>query len=250
MSLLPCWSKMKKMQIDIEGIPVEVTKKKIKSLRLTISPPDGRVRLSVPDRLTEKDIRAFLTAKLPWIQKHRSKFEGNDPPFEPAYVTGEPFFLFGKRYLLRVVSGKRGSSAVMLEGNEAILTIREGSTSEQREAAVNEWYRAMLKEKIGLLLPKWEAITGLKSTDCGIRRMKTRWGSCNTVTGKIWLNLELAKKPPEYLEYVILHELAHLRERNHGKAFWAILDRYMPDWRERREKLNAPVPKDMDADAE
>ena len=153
------------------------------------------------------------------------------------YVSGEELYVFGKPYLLKVKHGCKRNS-LMLQGNEAILTVRKESTVKQREAFINEWYRALLKEQIGVYLPKWEKITGLYSDSWQIKNMKTRWGTCNTRIRKIWLNLQLAKKPVECLEYVILHELAHLKVPNHGKDFIAIMDQYMPDWRAVRARLN------------
>ena len=129
-------------------------------------------------------------------------------------------------------------NSLLLNGAEAYLTVRKESTAKQRENWVNEWYRGLLKEQIERLLPKWEDITGLHPSNWQTKYMTTRWGTCNTNTGKIWLNLQLAKKPIDCLEYVILHELAHLKVRNHGEAFIAIMDEYMPYWRETRKKLN------------
>ena len=146
-------------------------------------------------------------------------------------------YLFGQQYFLRVEYSYKGNSLV-LEGNEAILTVRKESTVSQREAFVNEWYRSKLKEKIEIYLPKWERITGLYCDSWQTKYMTTRWGTCNTNTGKIWLNLQLAKKPIECLEYVILHELAHLKVRNHGTEFVAILDQYMSYWRSIKKTLN------------
>lgn len=134
-------------------------------------------------------------------------------------------------------SSYKGNS-VALNGNEAVLTVRKESTAKQREAFVNEWYRSLLKEKIEIYLPKWEKITGLYCDSWQTKYMTTRWGTCNTNTRKIWLNLQLAKKPMECLEYVILHELTHLKVRNHGKDFIAIMDQYMPYWRETKKLLN------------
>ena len=225
------------MQIEISGIKIEVQKKNIKNLHLTVAPPDGKVRVSAPMHLSDESIAMFVRTKLGWIKKQQEKFAEQPRQTKREYVSGETLNVFGHQYFLRVEYSYKGNSLV-LEGNEAILTVRKESTAKQRETFVNEWYRTLLKEKIKIFLPKWENITGLHCDSWQIKYMTTRWGTCNTNTRKIWLNLQLAKKPIECLEYVILHELAHLKVRNHGKDFVAIMDQYMPYWRDIRSKLN------------
>lgn len=225
------------MQIEISGIKIEIQKKNIKNLHLAVVPPDGKVRVSAPMHLSNESITMFVRTKLGWIKKQQAKFERQPRQSEREYVSGETLYLFGQQYFLRVEYSYKGNSLI-LEGNEAILTVRKESNAKQREAFVNEWYRSKLKEKIEIYLPKWENITGLRCESWQTKYMTTRWGTCNTNTGKIWLNLQLAKKPIECLEYVILHELAHLKVRNHGTEFVAILDQYMPYWRSIKKTLN------------
>ena len=225
------------MQIEISGIKIEVQKKNIKNMHLVVAPPDGKVRVSAPMHLSDDSIKMFVRTKLSWIKKQQEKFEKQPRQSEREYVSGETLYVFGQQYFLRVEYSYKGNSLV-LSGNEAILTVRKESTASQREAFVNEWYRAQLKEKIEIYLPKWENITGLRCDSWQTKYMTTRWGTCNTNTRKIWLNLQLAKKPIECLEYVILHELAHLKVRNHSKDFVAIMDQYMPYWRETKKMLN------------
>ena len=225
------------MQIEISEIKIEVQKKNIKNLHLVVAPPDGKVRVSAPMHLSDESITMFVRTKLSWIKKQQEKFAKQPRQCEREYVSGETLYVFGQQYFLRVEYSYKGNSLV-LEGNEAILTVRKESTAKQREAFVNEWYRSLLKEKIELYLPKWEKTTGLYCNSWQTKYMTTRWGTCNTNTRKIWLNLQLAKKPIECLEYVILHELAHLKVRNHSKDFVAIMDQYMPYWRETRRLLN------------
>lgn len=225
------------MQIEISGIKIEVQKKNIKNLHLTVAPPDGKVRVSAPMHLSDESIAMFVRTKLGWIKKQQEKFAEQPRQTKREYVSGETLNVFGHQYFLRVEYSYKGNSLV-LEGYEAILTVRKESTAKQRETFVNEWYRTLLKEKIKIFLPKWENITGLHCDSWQIKYMTTRWGTCNTNTRKIWLNLQLAKKPIECLEYVILHELAHLKVRNHGKDFVAIMDQYMPYWRDIKSKLN------------
>ena len=225
------------MQIEISGIKIEVQKKNIKNLRLAVLPPDGAVRISAPTYLSDDSIHAFVSSKIDWIKRQRERFGDQPKRAEREYASGESISVLGQQYFLRVEHSGKGNSLV-LSGNEAILTVRKESTANQREAFVNEWYRALLKEQIAIYLPKWEEITGLHPDSCQIKNMTTRWGTCNVSARRIWLNLQLAKKPTECLEYVILHELTHLKVYNHGKDFAAIMDRYMPDWREIRKRLN------------
>ena len=225
------------MQVKISGINVELQKKNIKNLHLSVLPPDGRVRVSAPMHLSDESIAMFVRTKICWIKKQQEKFINQPRQCEREYVSGETLYVFGQQYFLRVEYSYKGNSLVN-EGNEAILTVRKESTAKQREAFVNEWYRSLLKEKIEQYLPKWEKITGLYCDSWQTKNMTTRWGTCNTNTRKIWLNLQLAKKPIESLENVILHELAHLKVRNHSKDFVAIMDQYMPYWRDIKQTLN------------
>ena len=148
--------------------------------------------------------------------------------------------MWGRQYYLLVNYSNKGNSLV-LDGEKAILTVREGSTTEQREKFVNEWYRTILKAEIERVLPKWEQITGLHPDGWQTKNMTTRWGTCNVKTRKIWLNLQLAKKTPECLEYVILHELVHLVEKGHNERFVALMDKFMPNWRNVRKNLNNQI---------
>ena len=225
------------MQIELSGITIDIQKKNIKNMHLAVLPPDGKVRVSAPVHLSDESIAMFVRTKLGWIKKQQEKFANQPRQSEREFISGETLYVFGKQYFLRVMYSYKGNSLV-LKGNEAILTVRKESTARQREAFVNEWYRDLLKEKISIYLPKWEQITGLYCDSWQTKYMTTRWGTCNTNTRKIWLNLQLAKKPIECLEYVILHELAHLKVKNHGKDFIAILDTYMPYWRDTRKLLN------------
>lgn len=225
------------MQIEISGIKIEIQKKNIKNLRLVVAPPDGRVRVSAPLYLSDDSIKRFVSDKVDWIKKQQEKFGDKPRQADRKYASGETLYVLGQPYFLRV-DHKEKSNSLVLSGNEALLNVKKESTAAQREAFLNEWYRALLKEKIEIYLPKWEEITGLHPDSCQIKNMTTRWGTCNVSARRIWLNLQLAKKPPECLEYVILHELTHLKVYNHGKDFAAIMDRYMPDWREIRKRLN------------
>jgi len=235
--------KNKTTSLAIAGIPVEIQRKNIKNLHLYVLPPDGRVRISVPARLSDEAAAEFVRSKLDWIRRQQEKIAGRQHPEAPEYVSGENLTLFGKPYPLDVeYSSGKHSVQLSPDGRRVILNVKPDSTREQREKTVREWYRGLLMERIERLLPEWERITGLYCSSWQIKNMKTRWGTCNIQTRKIWLNLQLAKHPTECLEYVILHELAHLKAANHGKEFEAVLNRYMPDWRERKAVLNARTP--------
>ena len=225
------------MQILVANIPVEVVKKNIKNLHLSVLPPDGKVRVSAPEALSDDAIAMFVRTKIGWIRKQQEKFELQPRQSERQYVSGETLYVWGRQYFLRVEYSYKGNSLV-LSGDNAILTVRKESTVKQRETFVNEWYRTLLKAEVEKYLPKWERITGLQCSSWQSKYMTTKWGTCNTSTGKIWLNLQLAKKPIECLEYVILYELIHLKVRNHGPEFVTEMNRYMQNWREIRNQLN------------
>lgn len=225
------------MNVLISDIQIEIIKKDIKNMHLSVLPPDGKVRVSAPNNLSDESIIMFVKTKLGWIKKQQEKFELQPRQSEREYVSGETLYVWGHQYFLQVEHNQKKNSLVLV-GNKAILSVRKESTVKQREKFVNEWYRSLLKTEVEKYLPKWEAITSLYCDSWQSKYMTTKWGTCNTSTRKIWLNLQLAKKPIECLEYVILHELAHLKVKNHGPDFVAILDLHMPYWRECKKMLN------------
>lgn len=235
------------MQIMVNGIEVSVTKKAIKNMHLYVKPPDGHVEVSAPLNLSNESIEMFIRTKIGWIKRQQDKFEQQPRQTEREYVSGESLYVWGRQYYLVVNYSNKGNFLV-LDGDKAILTVREESTAEQRGRFVNEWYREMLKSEIERVLPKWEEITGLHPDKWQTKNMTTRWGTCNVKTRKIWINLQLAKKTPECLEYVILHELIHLVEKSHNDKFIAHMNRFMPNWREIRKKLNGQILDYMSAD--
>ena len=212
-------------------------RKNIKNMHLAVLPPDGRVRVSAPTQLTDEAITMFVRTKLGWIKKQQEKFQQQPRQSERQYVSGETLYVWGKQYFLQVEYSYKGN-ALTLSGDKAILTVRKESSPKQRGSFVNEWYRSLLKQEVAKYLPKWEKTTGLYCSSWQSKYMTTKWGTCNPTSKKIWLNIQLAKKPIECLEYVILHELAHLKVHNHGPEFTAILDQYMPYWRDHRCRLN------------
>ena len=222
--------------LSVSGIQIEVSKKKIKNMHLYVKPPDGKVTLSAPLSMRDEAIERFARTKVSWIKKQVAKFDNQPRQSEREYVSGETLYIWGKQYYLQTEFGGRNS--LVLSGDRAVLTVRKESAAEQRDSFVREWYRELLKAEIARLLPKWENVTGLKASSWQTKYMSTRWGTCNPATGKIWLNLQLAKKTPECLEYIILHELVHLVEKTHNERFVSLMDKYMPMWREVKATLN------------
>lgn len=225
------------VEINLSGIAIEIRKKKIKNMYLSVKPPDGKVVISAPLSMHDKMVEEFAREKLDWIIKKRKTFEGRPQKEGRQYISGEVISVWGENYLLFLQENSRKNSLV-LSGNRAILSMRGSSTAEQRESYMREQYRAMLKDRIARLLPRWEALTGLYCSSWRTKYMTTRRGTCNTVKKRLWFNVQLAEKDPECLEYVILHELAHTRVKNHGADFTAIMDRYMPEWKEVKKRLN------------
>lgn len=223
--------------MQIGGIAVSIARKDIKNLHLYVKPPAGRVEVSAPRAIADSAIAIFVRMHLGWIRRKRAELASQPRQTKREFVSGETLYFFGRQYFLQVDYSEHGN-ALVLSGNTAVLKVRKSSTAKQRERYVTEWYRIRLASEVERLMPKWEMTTGLKCVDWKIKNMTTRWGSCNVAKGRIWLNLQLAKKPLRALEYVILHELCHLKEKTHGRAFKAMMDSFMPNWREVRKELN------------
>ncbi|KQO18071.1 M48 family metallopeptidase [Paenibacillus sp. Leaf72] len=225
------------MMLIISGMPIEVCKKNIKNMHLYVKPPNGNVMVSAPLSMSDEAIERFVRTKISWIKMQVSNFDNQLRQSERKYISGETLYVWGKQYYIQTQYGNKNS--LVLSGNKALLTVRKESGIEQRENFIREWYREMLKIEVARLLPKWEKATGLKASSWQTKYMTTKWGTCNTETGKIWINVQLAKKTPECLEYIILHELIHLAERNHNERFVSLMDKYMPMWREVKVTLNS-----------
>lgn len=228
--------------IEVSGIQVEVVRKPIKNLHLSVHPPEGRVRVSVPLRIDDEAVRLAVISKLAWIRRHQRTFAEQPRQSRREMVSGESHYFMGRRYRLRVLE-HNGPSRVRLKGNsELTMHVRPGSGREKREQVLNDWYRRHMKAFMPDLIGKWQPVIGVRVADWGIKKMKTRWGSCNVRDHRVWLNLELAKKSPQCLEYVLVHEMVHLLERHHNDRFKALMDRFMPQWRLYRDELNrAPL---------
>lgn len=224
--------------VVINDIEVEVTKKKIKNVHLSVHPPEGRVRLSAPEAMDEEAIRLFLISKLAWIKKHQKRFHSQKRQPIREFLSGESHYFLGRRYLLNVIESSEKQRVELRNKKHMDLYVRVGHTKEKREGIVREWYREELKKLIPQYVKKWEDIMGLSVNEWRIKLMKTRWGTCNIQAKRIWLNLELAKKNPRYLEYVIVHEMVHLFERRHNDRFRAYMDKFLPNWRSLKDELN------------
>jgi predicted metal-dependent hydrolase len=229
-------------EIRVSGIRVQIVRKDIKNLHLGVYPPNGRVRVAAPLRVRDDAVRLAVIDKLGWIKKQQTKFAAQPRQSEREMVSGESHYFLGRRYRLRVVLHD-GSNRVSLMGRSIIeLRVRPEYSTKEREQVLLRWYRQRLREFVPPLLVKWEQILDVGAVDFRIRRMKTKWGAYSPKTRRIWLNLELAKKPKQCLEYIIVHELAHLEERHHNENFIGILDRHLPRWRHLRKTLNeAPL---------
>lgn len=228
--------------MKVHGMPVEVVRKDIKNLHLGVYPPGGRVRVAAPLRLGDEAIRLAVVSRLGWIRRQQKSFAEQERQSHREMVSGESHYFQGRRYRLAVVE-HAGPAAVRFRNNSTLeLRVRLGTDRKYREAVLNRWYRQWLREQIPVLIAKWEPKVGVSAAEWGIKRMKTRWGTCNPDARRIWLNLELAKKPPSCLEYILVHEMVHLLERHHSERFRELMDRLMPQWRVHRQALNrAPL---------
>lgn len=224
-------------KIIVSGIEVSVVRKNIKNLHLAVYPPDGRVRVAVPTHVNDEHVRLAVISRLPWIHKQQLRYQAQPRQSERKMVTGESHYLFGKRYNLEVVE-RYGRHEVVIKNNSTLqLFVKPGTVREGKALALSEWYRAQLKARIPELLSKWLEKTGLAVAAWGVKKMRTKWGSCNTGNRRVWINLELAKKAPECLEYILVHELMHLHERRHNERFRALMDKHMPQWKTMRDLL-------------
>lgn len=231
----------KRTQISVSGIDIDVIKKDIKNMHLSVHPPTGRVRISSPKEMETKSIRLFAISKLGWIKKHIRNIRQQDRQPEREYIQRESHYFQGQRYLLNIIEHNAPPKVQIRNKKYMDLYVRPGSGKAKKREVVKEFYRSELKKRIPPLIEKWEKKMGVQVNDWIVRQMKTKWGSCNSEDGRILLNLDLAKKPPECLEYVIVHEMVHLEERLHTERFKALLSQYMPTWRERRDELNELV---------
>ena len=229
-------------QIEVGGIPVEIIRKDIKNLHVGVYPPNGRVRVAAPFRLKDEAVRIALVTRLGWIKRQQSKFGEQERQSRREMVSGETHYFNGRRFRLNVFECNESPSVRVRNNQRLELCVLPGTTAWQKEHMLLKWYRDSLRQSIACLLQKWEHRIGVRVNDWRIRQMKTRWGSCNAEAGRIWLNLELAKKPSSCVELIVVHELIHLRHRHHDGAFIREMNRHLPHWHALKEELNrAPL---------
>lgn len=224
-------------QIELGNIKIEVEQKDIKNIHLSVYPPNGVVRISAPNRMDIDTIRVFALNKLKWIKKQQKTFENQERETPREYLTKESHYFLGQRYLLNVIEHNHPPK-VVLKHNTIELFVRPHTSEEKRQEIIEEWYRSELKRMTPKLITKWEKVIGVQSNEFGIKKMRTKWGTCNIKAKRIWLNLELAKKPLECIEFIVVHELVHLLERTHNEVFVSYMNEFMPKWRFYREELN------------
>lgn len=226
-------------KMTVADIPVQIVRKDIKNMHLAVYPPSGRVRLSVPEKVSEDAIRLFIISKLSWIKKHQKRFREQPRETPREYVSGESHYLWGRRYLLQLHEHPLKPDLSIRNDRYLDMWIRQGMEVEARQRLMQAWYRKALKERIPALIQQYEPYMKVKVRDWGVKRMRTKWGSCNPDAARIWLNLELAKKPLICLEYIVVHEMVHLLERSHNERFQSFMDQFLPSWRLHREELNS-----------
>jgi len=225
--------------VTVSGISVEIVRKDIKNIHLGVYPPVGHVRISVPYHITDENVRLAIVSRLSWIKKRQEEFKKQPRQTEREYVAGESLYFQGKRYMLEVTE-RHGKHSFCLKNNaRMLLHVSPNTTKVNRALVINNWYRQQLKKIIPDLLEKWQPLVGKEVKSWGVKKMKTKWGSCNIADRRIWINLELAKKSPECLEYILVHELVHLHERKHNDNFCRLMDKFLPQWRQCRDTLKS-----------
>lgn len=233
-------------RLNVGGLRIDVIRKPIKNLHVGVYPPHGRVRVAAPLAVSDDAVRLAVVTRLPWIKRQRARFAAQPRQSERVYVSGETHYFMGRPYRLRLIEGAP-AGRVHIRSSKAIdLFVRTGSDLATRERVFLSWYREELRSQATPLIEKWAAKLVLPLPIWGIKRMKTKWGACSVDARRIWLNLELAKKPPQSLEYVVAHEMLHFLERQHSDRFVALMDGALPNWRILRDELNAEPLADED----
>lgn len=228
-------------QLDVNGLAVDVVRKRIRRINLTVYAPDGRVRVAGPLRMSDAGVRKIILTRWEWIERHQKRVRERSAKL-PAheFVTGENHFYFGQPHRLEVIEivGRGPSSfGVKIEDSTIVLTVPAGASRAVREKILLDGYRDLLRERAPVVLARWEEVVGVEAMTWGIKRMKTKWGTCNPRARRIWLSLELAKKPAHCLDYIMVHELTHILEPSHNARFKELMDRFMPDWRNHKKDL-------------
>jgi predicted metal-dependent hydrolase len=227
-------------QLMIQDIPIKIVRKSIKNLSIRIYPPKGNVQVTAPLHLTDDQILLAVNSRLNWIRKHQANFQAQPRQLSQELISGESHYVFGYCYQLEVIESP-GQHRIFVDNSSLQLFVNPGTSTKNRALVLNTFYREQLKLKIPDLLDKWQVIIGEQVAEWGIKQMKTRWGSCNIQKRRIWLSLELAKKPIECLEYVLVHELVHFLERHHNQRFKSYMDQYLPQWQQCHEILHRGI---------
>ncbi|MCK9309637.1 MAG: M48 family metallopeptidase [Candidatus Cloacimonetes bacterium] len=224
-------------QIVVDKYTINVVHKQMKTIRLAISASTGQIRISAPFHISEQQIRHFVESKLAWIEKHTVAVK---PLASTArkYINGESHFLEGKEFQLSLIENSSINKVSLISDTTIEMRSVAGTTIANRENQMYNWYRARLEQRAKPILARWQNVMNVQLNEWGIKKMKSRWGSCNTRAKRIWINTELARKSDRLLEYLIVHELAHLLEASHNEVFKAYMDKFIPDWRQRRRELN------------
>ncbi len=227
---------IKRQMMLIDGIYAVVLKKRMKNIIIRVKPPDGLIQISAPLKMEDRVIEKFVESRLDWIRKHQEKMRLMPRTAPKQFESGEIHYLFGEKYQLKIFpSGVR--SRVLLFEDTVELHVPTNSGKEKRKQVLDNFYRVRLKETIPQMISKWEPVMNVEVKGFGIKSMKTRWGTCNIRTQHIWLNLDLAKKPIACLEFIVVHEMVHLLERNHTKRFYSLMDKFLPGWRTQKDIL-------------
>ena len=216
---------------------MDVVFKDIKNVHLSVYPPTGRVRISAPSRMSLDTVRVYAISKLDWIKRQQKKLSEQERETKRDYLDRESHYVWGERFLLEVIE-QDAAPSVELTKSHMLLRVRSGSTVEKKRAVVEGWYREQIKKAVPPLVEKWEQLLGVSVEQFFVQRMKTKWGSCNAAKSHIRLNTELAKKPPDCLEYIVVHEMVHLLEPTHNVRFVALMDKHIPQWQHYRDMLN------------
>lgn len=225
-------------QITISNITIDVFRKEIKNIHLAVYPPTGRVRIAAPISVNTDTLRLFAISKLGWIKRNQRKFEGQERQSPREYKNRESHYFQGHRYLMNVIEVNTTPKVVLRSKTYIDLFVRPDTSPEKCHEIMNEWYRQQLKQLIPEIIEKWEVIMDVKVNDWQVKQMKTKWGTCNIQKKRIWLNLELAKKPIHCLEYIVVHEMVHLLERHHNDRFLYYISKYLPNWKQLKAELN------------
>lgn len=225
-------------KIIVSNVKIDVVRKDIKNIHLAVYPPTGRVRIAAPLNVKDDAIRLFAVSKFGWIKRNQRKYDGQERTSPREYKQRESHYFQGRRYLLNIIESDTSPKVVIKNKTTMDLHIKPATPIAKRHEIMNEWYRVQLKKQIPAFVEKWEKTLKVKLNDWHVKQMKTKWGSCNIEKKRIWINLELAKKPEHCLEYIIMHEMVHLFERHHNDRFLYYMDTYLPNWKQLKAELN------------